>query len=373
MKMMTSLLDALDGLTKPAVLVEKETESRVRCLACAHNCLIKSGQRGLCQVRFNREGTLMAPWGYVAGAQVDPIEKKPFNHFLPDSNALTFGMLGCDFHCTFCQNWLSSQVLRDERATRSVGSIQQVEPEQLVDYAVRSGAQIIASSYNEPLITTEWAVDIFRLAVKAGLKCVFISNGNATPQALEMLQPYLSGYKIDLKSMQEKNYRELGGKLQHVLDTIQKAHDLGFWVEVVTLVIPGYNDSNEELWEAARFIASVSNDIPWHVTAFHPDYRMQDRPPTSVEILTRAAEIGQESGLHYVYAGNLPGRVKSLEDTYCPVCCTRLIQRRGYTIGEYKITAEGNCPKCGTHQAGVWTEDPGTVNLGGAGYPRRVL
>ncbi len=296
----------------------------------------------------------MAPWGYVAGAQVDPIEKKPFNHFLPGCDALTFGMLGCDFHCSFCQNWLSSQVLRDERATRSVGSIQQVEPEQLVAYAVRSGAQIIASSYNEPLITTEWAVDIFKLAVKAGLKCVFISNGNATPQALELLQPYLSGYKVDLKSMQQKNYHELGGKLQNVLDTIQKAHDLGFWVEVVTLVIPGYNDSNEEVWEAARFISSVSNDIPWHVTAFHPMYKHDHVPPTPDETLQRAAEIGQEAGLRHVYAGNLPGRVGSLENTYCPHCHELLVERRGYYVMENKLVKKAACPVCGEVIAGVW-------------------
>ncbi len=370
---MASLVEVLDGLTKPAALVDNQSDGSVYCLACANHCHIKPGGRGSCQVRFNAGGTLMAPYGYVAGAQVDPIEKKPFNHFLPGSNALTFGMLGCDFHCSFCQNWLSSQVLRDERATRSVSSIQQVEPRQLVDFALRSGAQIIASSYNEPLITTEWAVEIFTEAVKAGLKCVFISNGNATPQALDLLRPYLSGYKIDLKSMQEKNYRELGGRLQNVLDTIQRAHDLGFWVEVVTLVIPGYNDSNEELWEAARFIHSVSPDIPWHVTAFHPDYRMQDRGPTPVEALTRAAEIGQEAGLHYVYAGNLPGRVKSLEDTYCPACNTRLIARLGYTLQDYRITGKGTCPKCGTKQPGVWVDDPGKINYGRDGFPRRVV
>jgi len=372
MKMMASLVDVLDSLTRPAALVEPADDGSVRCLSCAHRCLIKPGSRGICQVRFSRDGTLMVPRGYVAGAQVDPIEKKPFNHFLPGSKALTFGMLGCNFHCEFCQNWLSSQVLRDDRATRSIDSIQQVEPEQLVDFALQNGAEIIASSYNEPLITTEWAIEIFTLAVKAGLKCVYISNGHATPEALEALKPCLSGYKIDLKSMQEKNYREMGGKLQNVLDTIQKAHELGFWVEVVTLVIPGYNDSNEELWEAARFITSVSPDIPWHVTAFHPDYRMQDTPPTPVDTLVRAAEIGQESGLRYVYAGNLPGRVKSLEDTYCPKCNTRLIARLGYTIGEYNITAQGTCPKCGTKQAGVWTDKPEKVTLGGDGYPRRA-
>jgi pyruvate formate lyase activating enzyme len=373
MKSMAILVDTLDKFTKPASLVKPGENGSVRCLACAHRCVIKAGNRGLCQVRFNRDGTLMAPHGYIAGAQIDPIEKKPFAHFLPGSAALTFGMLGCDFHCGFCQNWVSSQVLHDDQATSEVRSIQQMEPEQLVRIAVQSGARVIASSYNEPLITTEWAVEIFRQAVQAGIKCVFVSNGNATPEALHALQPYLSGYKIDLKSMQQKNYRDLGGKLQNVLDTIQLAHELGFWVEIVTLVIPDYNDSNEELWEAARFIASISSDIPWHVTAFHPDYHMLDRPPTSVDSLTRAAEIGQEAGLKYVYAGNLPGRVRSLEDTYCPTCNTRLIQRMGYTIREYKITAGGTCPQCGTKQAGVWSTSPEEVNIGGSGYPRRVV
>ncbi len=372
MELMAQLMEVMDRLTKPATLFEPAEEGSVRCSACAHRCYIKPGGRGVCQVRFNRDGTLMAPWGYVAGVQVDPIEKKPFNHFLPGANALTFGMLGCDFHCSFCQNWLSSQVLRDEQASRSVGSIQQVQPEQLVEYAIRSGARIMASSYNEPLITTEWAVDIFKQAKQSGLKCVYISNGHATPQALEVLKPCLDGYKIDLKSMQEKNYRELGGKLQNVLDTIKKAHELGFWVEVVTLVIPDYNDSNEELWEAARYIASVSTDIPWHVTAFHPDYRMNDRPPTPVDTLVRAAEIGQESGLRYVYAGNLPGRVKSLEDTYCPNCNTRLISRLGYMLRDYRVTAQGTCPKCGTKQPGVWMDDPGKINYGEDRFPRRV-
>jgi pyruvate formate lyase activating enzyme len=372
MKVMATLVETLDTFTRPASLVRPEGDA-VRCLACAHRCLIKPGKRGLCQVRFNRDGTLMAPHGYTAGAQIDPIEKKPFTHFLPGSNALTFGMLGCDFHCDFCQNWLSSQVLRDDRATSSVGSIRKISPGQLVQIALDSGAQVIASSYNEPLITTEWAIDIFKLAVQADIKCEFVSNGNATPEALHALQPYLSGYKIDLKSMQQKNYRELGGKLQNVLDTIKLAHELGFWVEIVTLVIPDYNDSNEELWEAARFIASVSNDIPWHVTAFHPDYHMLDKLPTSVESLTRAAEIGQEAGLHYVYAGNLPGQVRSLEDTYCPACNTCLIQRRGYVLREYKITAQGTCPHCGAKLAGVWSTDPDQIILGGSGYPRRAF
>jgi pyruvate formate lyase activating enzyme len=223
-----------------------------------------------------------------------------------------------------------------------------------VAYARRTEARVIASSYNEPLITTEWAIGIFKLAQPAGMRCVYVSNGNATPEALEALRPYLSGYKIDLKTMQDKHYRQCGGVLKNVLDTIQRAHDLGLWVEVVTLVIPGFNDSPDELWEAARFIASVSPDIPWHVTAYHPDYKKDDAPPTPVKTLQQAAEIGQEAGLHYVYAGNIPGRVGSLEDTLCPSCSTPLVKRYGYEITDYCITPAGACPQCGAKIAGVW-------------------
>ncbi len=213
---------------------------------------------------------------------------------------------------------------------------------------------------------------IFKQAQQAGLRCAFVSNGNATPQALAYLRPYLSAYKVDLKTMRDKQYRSLGGVLQHVLDTIRMAHELGLWVEVVTLVIPGFNDSTEELWEAARYLVSISPDIPWHVTAFHPDYKMTSPPPTPSQALQRAAEIAQEAGLHYVYAGNLPGKVGSLEDTYCAHCQTRLIARRGYTIQEYHLTAQGACPKCGTPLPGVWTDQPEAVNLNGWGLPRRI-
>ena len=352
---MPTFSSPLDSLTTPGELFERIDDHGVlRCTACAHRCLLRPGRRGVCQVRFNQGGELRVPWGYVAAAQVDPIEKKPFAHVLPGARVMTFGMLGCDFHCGFCQNWLTSQTLRDPAAGDGTDYIQRVSPEQLVDYARRSGSQVIASSYNEPLITSEWAVGIFKLAQQQGLRCVFVSNGNATPEALAYLRPYLSAYKIDLKTMQDAHYRQLGGVLQHVLDTIRAAHELGLWVEVVTLVIPGFNDSPSELWEAARFIASVSADIPWHVTGFHPDYKMEDRPATSAATLQQAAEIGQEAGLHYVYAGNLPGRVGSLEDTFCPACQQRLVHRHGYTVLENKITPAGTCPKCGAAIGGIW-------------------
>ncbi len=256
---MTTVSDLLNSLTVPGELYEKLPDGSVRCYACGHRCLIRPGRRGICKVRFNRDGELRVPWGYVAALQADPIEKKPFFHVLPGSDALTFGMLGCDYHCSFCQNWLTSQTLRDPAADYAANFIRRISPEQIVRYALESGARAVVSSYNEPLITSEWAVAIFRQAKEAGLLCGYVSNGNATPEVLEYLRPWVSAYKIDLKSMQEKNYRELGGVLKRVLESIRLAHEMGFWVEVVTLVIPGYNDSPEELMDAARM--SVRTEV----------------------------------------------------------------------------------------------------------------
>jgi pyruvate formate lyase activating enzyme len=369
---MSTLADYLDRLTVEGELYETLPDSAVRCYACGHRCLIREGRRGICQVRFNQAGKLRVPWGYVAALQVDPIEKKPFFHILPGTDALTFGMLGCDFHCGYCQNWLTSQAMRDSDSDISINYVRELSPEQLVAYALRSGAGVIATSYNEPLITSEWAVDIFRIANKAGLKCVYISNGNATPEVLEYIRPHIIGYKVDLKTMQDRHYRKLGGVLNHVLDTIRLAYESGLWVEVVTLIVPGFNDSTEELMDAARYIASISPDIPWHVTAFHPDYKMTDPPPTAAKTLIRAAEIGQEAGLNYVYAGNVPGRTGEYEHTLCPKCGNRLIERFGYIINEYRLSAEGNCPKCNTPVPGIWIDRPERVNLDGVGMPRPV-
>jgi pyruvate formate lyase activating enzyme len=371
-KVMSNLAQSLDQLTVEGELYEPISDNAVSCTACGHRCLIREGRRGICQVRFNRNGKLQVPWGYVGALQIDPIEKKPFFHVLPGEDALTFGMLGCDFHCSYCQNWISSQTLRDPDSAVSVNHIQRVSPEQIVSYALRSGARVVASSYNEPLITSEWAVSIFSLAQQEGLKCVYVSNGNATPEVLRYLQPYLVGYKIDLKTMQDRHYRKLGGVLNNVLDTIRLAKELGLFVEVVTLIVPGFNDSTEELLDTGHFIASVSRDIPWHVTAFHPDYKMTDPPPTSIATLIRAAEIGQEAGLNYVYAGNIPGRTKEYEHTLCPNCGTHLIERHSYVIQSYNLTEMGTCPKCGTEVPGIWTDKPENVRIGGSGMPRSV-
>ncbi len=356
-----TLQDALDAATVEGELYLPLEDGKVRCVACGHRCLIKPGLRGICQVRFNQDGRLKVPFGYAAGVQSDPVEKKPFFHVLPGSNALTFGMLGCDFHCPYCQNWVTSQALRDEAAGVMPSAC---TPEGLVQAARRTGARLVVSSYNEPLITAEWAAAVFREAKKAGLVTGFVSNGNATPEVLDYLRPLTDCYKVDLKSMRQENYRRLGGQLKHVLWTIEELHRRGFWVEVVTLVIPGFNDSNEELWEAARFLAGVSPDIPWHVTAFHKDYRMTEPDNTTVATLIRAAEIGAEAGLHFVYAGNRPGEVGTWENTYCPHCQTLLIERFGYVISGYHLTDEGKCPQCGQKIPGIWPESAASVQTG---------
>jgi len=349
-----SLEQLLDSLTVEGELYERLPDDAVRCTACGHRCLIREGRRGICKVRFNQGGVLRVPHGYVGALQCDPTEKKPFFHIYPGSDTLTFGMLGCDFHCPYCQNWVTSQALRDPASEASGAYPRQVTPGELVQAGLRMGAKLVGSSYNEPLITGEWAVAVFREAQKRGLGCVFISNGNVTREALEYIRPYMLGYKIDLKSMSDKNYRQLGGVLHNTLDGIRWVHEMGLWLEVVTLVIPGFNDSTQELMDAARYLASISPDIPWHVTAFHRDYKMTDPDNTTAENLIRAAEIGVEAGLRYVYAGNLPGQVGEYENTYCPHCRRVLIERFGYVILGYHLTDDGHCPACGMAIAGAW-------------------
>ncbi len=356
-----TLAEVLDTLTVEGELYEKLEKNKVRCYACGHRCLIFEGQRGICKVRYNDGGTLRVPHGYVGALQCDPTEKKPFFHVYPGSSTLTFGMLGCDFHCGYCLNWITSQALRDPAAGTPV---QVVTPEDLVALGKQMGARLVGSSYNEPLITAEWAVDVFKAAQREGLQCVYISNGNATREVLEYLKPYIVAYKVDLKAMSDKTYRQLGGKLDNVLNTIGLLHEMGFWVEIVTLIVPGLNDSDEEVKRAAEFLASISKDIPWHVTAFHKDYKMTDPDNTGPQHLIRAAEIGQAAGLRYVYAGNLPGMVGDLENTRCPNCHALLIERYGYTILDYRLTPEGSCPDCRTVIPGIWPKSKDEVQLG---------
>jgi pyruvate formate lyase activating enzyme len=292
----------------------------------------------------------MVPSGYAAAVQCDPTEKKPFFHALPGSLALTFGMLGCDYHCSYCQNWVTSQALRDPKA---VSPPVEVTPPKMVDLARRYNASLLVSSYNEPLITSEWAVEIFKQAKPAGFVCGYVSNGNATPEVLDYIRPWVDLYKIDLKGFNDRNYRKLGGILSNVLDTIKMVHERGFWLEIVTLLVPGFNDSDDEIKAAADFIASVSPDIPWHVTAFHQDYKMTSPDNTPVKTLMHAAKIGYASGLNFVYAGNLPGRVGEYENTYCPNCKATLIERYGFRVLKNRIT-NGSCPQCETPIPGRW-------------------
>ena len=552
----SSLDQQLDALTAGGVLYDKHADGSLTCYACGHRCLIKPGRRGICKVRYNQEGELRVPWGYVGALQCDPTEKKPFFHVYPGSDTLTFGMLGCDMHCPYCfppgtqietergqlpierlfnlgqhfvqtgdgevsrpaalraldggghwrrvtqvfkhfytgdltvirphflpelrctpdhgifattdpnrppekveaaqltgrhwlvvprayaastpalaplvaaaagqtrpprgtpkplttpddylvpirelssaayngevynleveaehnylangllvancQNWITSQALRDPASASAGAWPQPMSPQQLVALARRQGARLVGSSYNEPLITSEWAVSVFKEAQAAGLACAFVSNGNAAREVLEYIRPYVSAYKIDLKSMSDRNYRRLGAVLAHVLDGIRMVHEMGFWMEIVTLVIPGFNDSPQELTEAARFLAGLSLDIPWHVTAFHQDYHMTDPDDTTAATLMRAAEIGRAAGLRYVYAGNLPGQVGEHEHTFCPNCHARVIARYGYVILDYQLTPEGACPKCGTRLAGIWTDRPEQVRRHGPGAPRSI-
>jgi pyruvate formate lyase activating enzyme len=246
---------------------------------------------------------------------------------------------------------VTSQALRDPGA---LSEPMDVSPRQLVDIAQRYDAKLVATSYNEPLITSEWAVDVFKEAKRRGFTTAYISNGNATRQVLEYIRPWTNCYKIDLKSMRDKNYRSLGGKLENILNGIRMVHEMGFWLEIVTLTIPGFNDSDEELGDIATFLAGISPAIPWHVTAFHKDYKMLDPDNTPAETLIRGAKIGEAAGLQYVYAGNLPGRVGEYENTRCPRCQTTLIRRFGYRILEDRLSGSGRCFSCGNSIPGVW-------------------
>jgi pyruvate formate lyase activating enzyme len=350
---MATLAEVLGTRTVEAApeLVEPISNNRLRCHGCGHLCPIPEGAVGVCKVRFNQGGKLMVPWGYVGGLQCDPIEKKPFFHARPGALAFSFGMLGCDLHCSYCQNWVTSQALRDPQA---VSPPIDVAPSSLVEEAVRLNARVVVSTYNEPLITSEWAVAIFKEARTAGLMTGYVSNGNGTPRVLDYIRPWIDLYKVDLKSFNDRHYRQLGGRLQPILDTIRALHGMGIWVEIVTLLIPGFNNSDEEISELTSFLASVSPDIPWHVTAFHKDYRMSDPENTTPEMLMRAAEIGQRHGLRYVYAGNIPGRVGDLEHTRCHHCRALLVERYGYFIQSYRLTPDGTCPECQTAIPGRW-------------------
>ena len=341
----------LDCDTQPGKLVRELENDSLICTACGHLCKLKSGQRGICKVRYNDQGILRVPFNYVAGLQNDPIEKKPFFHALPGSRAMSFGMLGCDFRCAYCQNWFTSQTLRDNLSTQESTHM---TAKDICELAQRNDARTIVSTYNEPLITSEWAVEVFQEARKRGIRTAFVSNGHGTPEVIEYISPWIDFYKIDLKTFSEKNYRKLGGNLTAVLDTVDRVFSAGMWTEIVTLVIPDYNDSDKELTNIAEFIATISTDIPWHVTAFHPDYKMKDKGRTPVATLLRAWKKGKQAGLKFVYSGNTPGQIENAENTYCPECDEVLVTRIGFRVKNNYLQG-GCCPRCAQPVAGRWS------------------
>jgi pyruvate formate lyase activating enzyme len=334
---------------KEAMLYEKLSDGKVKCNLCNHRCTIKDGSYGICGVRQNRDGSLYTlVYDKIIAAHIDPIEKKPLFQFYPGSTAYSIATVGCNFKCKHCQNADISQ-LPMERKGYVVG--EKMGPEEIAEAARRSGCQSIAYTYTEPTVFFELAYETAQKAHEKGIKNIFVSNGYMTPEALEEISPYLDGINIDLKAFTDKFYKEIcGARLAPVLDTIMLARNLLIWVEVTTLVIPTLNDSENELRRIAEFLTDVDVNIPWHISQFYPTHQLTNLPRTPVETLHRAREIGLESGLRYVYEGNVPGRGN--ENTYCHGCGELLIERWGYSIQKNTII-EGQCPSCGSPVAGV--------------------
>lgn len=335
---------------KEAMFYKKAGEGRVRCGLCRFRCLIADGHRGICGVRENRKGVLYSlVYGKAVAEQVDPIEKKPLFHFLPGSKSFSVATAGCNFRCLHCQNYGISQVPRNREEIPGFN----LSPAAIVDKALAAGCASIAYTYTEPTIFFEYAYDTAVLASKAGLKNIFVTNGYITPEALAHIRPFLHAANIDLKGFSEKFYGEVvHAMLREVLDCILDYKRLGIWVELTTLIIPNYNDGDEELRAMAEFIAEkVGIDTPWHVTQFYPTYKLTDQGRTPVSTLRRARQIGLDAGLRYVYEGNVPG--EGGENTFCPNCSGLLIRRYGYFI-ESSGVEHGKCPKCEFELDGVW-------------------
>jgi len=336
-------------VVREALLFTAQAGGKVVCALCAHRCVVAPGKFGVCAVRENRDGKLVTHvYGEVCAVHVDPIEKKPFYHYRPGTTSLSIATVGCNFRCGFCQNWQISQAARQNR---SAFRGQKLPPAAVVREAVERGCASISYTYTEPTIFFEYAYDTARLARDAGLGNNFVTNGYMTAEALRLIQPYLDAANVDLKAFRDATYKKVcGARLEPVLATIRLMRELGVWVEVTTLVVPGLNDSDAELREIAAFLAGVDRDIPWHISRFHPDYTYTDAPPTPMATLDKALEIGKAAGLRYVYIGNVVGEG---EDTICSQCGRPLIRRHGFFVEETRV-ANGRCPDCGTPVAGVF-------------------
>ncbi len=334
---------------REAFFWEPLEEKAVRCGLCAHGCRIPEGAAGLCGVRQNRDGALRTlVYGRLVARNVDPIEKKPLFHVRPGSLSYSIATAGCNFRCSHCQNYEISQIQRDQG--RLPGRF--TPPEAVVAAARETGCESISYTYTEPTIFFEYALDCMNLGRKAGLQNVFVTNGYESPACVEAAVPYLDAANVDLKAMTDAFYRKVcGARVEPVLRTIRDLWNRGVWVEVTTLVIPHHNDAPEELREIARFLLSVSPDLPWHVTGFYPTYRLTTEPPTAASSLEQARRIGFEEGLRFVYAGNRPGR--GCEDTLCPSCRRAVVRRRGFAVIENALGPDGRCPGCRQSVAGL--------------------
>lgn len=334
---------------KQAMFQEPKEGKKVRCGLCSHRCLIPEGRRGICAVRENRDGILYSlVYDKVIANNIDPIEKKPLFHFLPGSRSYSIATPGCNFRCLHCQNADISQFPRDYGGPLPGRAI---SPAEIVSDAVSYGCRSISYTYTEPTIFFELVYDTAKEAEKAGLKNVFVTNGYITPEALDVIRPHLHAANIDLKGFSERFYKKVcGARLQPVLDAIGRYKRLGIWIEITTLVIPGWNDSEPELRDIALFIKSIGDDVPWHVTRFHPAYKLTDSPQTPVETLRRAQEIGRDAGLKYVYEGNIPAEG---EDTHCWSCRRVLVKRAGFIVQE-NLIKDGRCIYCGAVIHGLW-------------------
>lgn len=334
---------------KEALLYHR-VDDDIRCDLCAHRCRVKPGLQGICLVRKNQDGVLYTyAYGRVAAQQVDPIEKKPLFHFLPGSRSFSIATIGCNFHCRYCQNWVTSQTLREDYFLNDSPA----SPVEIVQNAIRAGCKTISYTYTEPTIFFEYAYDTARLARRHGIHNIFVTNGYETPEAIDAIAPYLDAANVDLKAFSDSFYRKVvGATLDPVLQTLRQMKKRGIWLEVTTLIISGMNDNTSELRSAAEFIAiELGLDTPWHISRFFPAYRMADHPVTPISTILKSVEIGREAGLRYVYAGNVS--TDRFENTYCPFCSALLVRRKEFTIIRNKVK-NGACNNCGTRIAGMW-------------------
>jgi pyruvate formate lyase activating enzyme len=336
-------------MIREAMFFSQAEDQRVVCYLCHHRCHIAESKFGFCGVRQNREGKLYTHvYGEVVAAHVDPVEKKPLYHFLPGSTSFSIAAPGCNFHCGFCQNWQISQLsFREGAGPRG----EEFPPAEIVQKAKEYGCQSISYTYTEPTIFFEYAFDTARLAKDQGLGNIFVTNGYMTSDALMAIQPYLDACNVDLKFFREDFYQKVcRGHLEPVLESIRLMKKLGLWVEITTLVVPGQNDDEEQLTGIARFLAATDPDMPWHLSRFHPDYKLADTPATPLSVLQKASAIGRREGVRFIYVGNVP---QERRDTFCPACQKLVIRRSGFGA-ETRMTSDSQCFSCGERIPGIF-------------------